>query len=200
MAEELQGLLDRINEEGIKKAESEKANIVNAAKQEADNIIKRAKIEAEQIIKKSNESASKNEERAKATIQQAARDIIIELNLSLQKRMHNCVKDLVTDAMTPKLMGDIISKLSDQYIKTSGKEAALNLVFPQKNLNDIVDRLKKTLINSFKETPEIFPGHDFTAGMKVGIKGSDVYLDFSDEALTEMICEYIGPRLTSALK
>jgi V/A-type H+/Na+-transporting ATPase subunit E len=200
MAEELQGLLDRINKEGIKKAESEKADILKNAQKEADTIIKKAKTEADTIIKKSLESAEKNEQRAKSTIQQAARDIIIELNTSLQKRMSHCVMDLVSEAMTPELMGELISKLSDQYIKNTGKDVALNLILPQKNLNVVVDKLKKSLFNSFKEKPEIFQGLDFAAGIKMGFKGSDVYYDFSDEALTEIVCEYIGPRLASILK
>jgi V/A-type H+/Na+-transporting ATPase subunit E len=200
MAEELQGLLDRINEEGIKKAETEKIDIINKAKKEADAIIRKANENAETIVKKAKENAKLSEKRAKSTIQQAARDIIIELNSALQERMHSCIKDLVSDAMTPALMGGIIKKMSDEYIKTSGKSVALNIIFPQKNMNEILDKLKKSLIDSFKETPEIFQGHDFAAGMKVGFKGSDVYFDFSDEALTEIICEYIGPRLASVLK
>ena len=200
MAEELQGLLNRINKEGIKKAESVKADILSKAEKDADTIVKKAKQEANAIIKKAKGNAAKNEERAKATIQQAARDIIIELNTSLQERMSECAKDLVSEAMTPTLMGEVISKLADQYIKNTGKDTALNLIFPQKNLNVIVDKLKKSLFNSFKEKPEIFQGLDFAAGMKVGFKGSDVYFDFSDEALTEIVCEYIGPRLASVLK
>ena len=200
MAEELQGLLDRINNEGIKKAETEKAEIITKAKKEADSIIKKAKEEANSIIKKGEDNAKLSEKRAKSTIQQAARDTIIELNSALQSRMHNCIKDLVSEGMTPKLMGELIKKMSEEYIKTSGKNVALNIIFPQKELNEILDKIKKTFIDTFKETPEIFQGHDFAAGMKVGFKGSDVYFDFSDEALTEIICEYIGPRLASVLK
>ena len=200
MAEELQGLLNRINEEGVKKAEAEKAEILNKANADADSILKKAKKDADSIIKKSQDAAKMNEERAKSTIQQAARDIVIELNTSLQERMRNCIKDLVADAMSPKLMGDVIKSLSEHYIKTDGKEVAMNVIFPQKNLNEIQDKLKRTFTESFKESPEVFAGHDFAAGMKVGFKGSDVFFDFSDEALTDIICEYIGPRLAASLK
>lgn len=200
MSEELQGLLDKINKEGIAKAEEQHNEIVAKAKKEAEKIIKDAQTKAEEIIKKSKAEAKKNEERAKATIKQAARDIIIELSTSLQDRIENCVKDLVSDAMTPELMGDIIKKMAEEYIKGSKDTTSLKLIFPQKRLNETVDRLKKTFADSFKEKPEIFAGYDFASGLKIGFKGSDVFFDFSDEALTEMICEYIGPRLAATLK
>lgn len=200
MSEELQGLLDKINKEGIAKAEEQQNEIISKANKEAEKIIKNAKAKADEIIKKSENEANKNQERANATIKQAARDIIIELNTSLQSRMEECVKDLVADAMTPELMGDIIKKMAEEYIKGSKDTTSLKLIFPQKTLNETVDRLKKTFSESFKEKPEIFAGYDFAAGLKVGFKGSDVFFDFSDEALTEMICEYIGPRLAAVLK
>ena len=46
MAEELQGLLNRIQTEGIEKAEAEKAEIIGNAKAEAAKIIEIAKEEA----------------------------------------------------------------------------------------------------------------------------------------------------------
>jgi V/A-type H+/Na+-transporting ATPase subunit E len=200
MSEELQGLLDRINKEGIEKAEANKSEIISSANKEAEKIIRTAKKKADDIVKKSQAEAKKNEERAKATIQQAARDIIIELNTSLQTRMESCIKDLVTEAMTPELMGGIIQKMSEHYIKNSGKTVDLKVIFPQKSLNEIIDKLKKTFATSFKEKPEVFASHDFASGMQVGFKGSDVFFDFSDQALTEIICEYIGPRLATVLK
>ncbi|MCF7790648.1 MAG: hypothetical protein K9L78_01810 [Victivallales bacterium] len=200
MAEELQGLLNRINEEGIKKAETEKADIIKNAQKEAEDIVQGAKEEADSILKKASEDAKKNEERAKSSIKQAARDIIIELNSTLQERMRNCIKDLISEALTPELMGEIIKKMSEHYIETSGKEASMKLIFPQKELNEIVDKLKKSFLDSFEEKPEVFTGHDFATGMKIGFKGSDVFFDFSDEALTDIVCEYVGPRLASVIK
>ena len=47
MAEELQGLLDKIQTEGIEKAESEKSKIIAEAKAEAARIVGEAKKQAE---------------------------------------------------------------------------------------------------------------------------------------------------------
>ena len=87
MSEELQGLLEKIHEEGIEKAAAEKDKILADAAREAETIVKTAKTEAEAIVKAAREEAEKSEKRAQATIRQAARDIILALKTELLERM-----------------------------------------------------------------------------------------------------------------
>ena len=199
MAEELQGLLERIHKEGIQKADKEKNEILSQAKKEADSIIKKAKEEAESILKKAGEKAQKEEEKAKASIQQAARDIIITLKSELLERLNHCVKNITSEAMTPKQMSEIISKMADSFAKNSGKDAELTLILPAKDLDKIADQFKANLANNLKSQPEILKSSDFSAGLQIGFKGNDVFFDFSDEALSEIISNYVGPKLASIL-
>ena len=199
MAEELQGLLDRIHKEGIQKAETEKKDLITQAQKEADAILKKAEINASNIIKKAQEKSIREEEKAKASIQQASRDIIITLKTELLERLNLCVKDLVSKAMTPVLMSDIIAKMADTFAKTSGKNADISLIFSAKDLDKMTQHFKKNLTNNLKNQPKIFAGNDFSAGLQIGFKGSDVFLDFSDNALTDIISGYVGSRLASIL-
>ena len=43
-------------------------------------------------------------------------------------------------------------------------------------------------------------GRGFSAGLKIGFQGGDVFFDFSDDALAEIICEFVGPKLAAVLK
>ena len=199
MAEELQGLLDRIHKEGIQKAETEKEQLITQAQKEADAILKKADKDAKDLLKKAQENAKKEEEKAKASIRQAARDIVITLKTELLERLNICVKDLVAEAMVPKLMSDIIVKMADSFAKSSGKDAELSLIFSAKDLDKMIQYFKTNLADSLKKQPEILKGHDFAAGLQIGFKGSDVFLDFSDEALTDIISGYVGSRLASVL-
>ena len=122
MPEELQGLLNRIHKEGIKKAETEKDELIANAKKEADDIVKKATQDAKNIIKRAEEKAVKEEQKSKASIQQAARDILITLRAELTERIQLCVKDLASEAMTPTLMSETISKMADAFAKSSAKK------------------------------------------------------------------------------
>ena len=63
----------------------------------------------------------------------------------------------------------------------------------------MTNHLKTNLANNLKKQPEIFEGLDFTGGLKIGFKESDVFLDFTDKALNEIISGYVGPRLATML-
>ena len=87
MAEELQGLLDRIQSEGIAKAEAEKTKIVEDAKAEAAKIVAAAEAKAASIVKKANEEAEISVAKGNDAIKQAARDVLIALRADIEKRL-----------------------------------------------------------------------------------------------------------------
>ncbi|HJO94283.1 MAG TPA: hypothetical protein QF753_12855 [Victivallales bacterium] len=199
MPQELQGLLDRIHKEGIEKTESEKLDILKKAKEEAKAIVKNAKSEAKVLLKNAKEEAKKNEKKSRSTILQASRDIIISLETELRERLNICANNLVKEALTSKLMGDIIEKMATSYSKDHDKDFTMELMFSAKDLEEMTKLLRTNLFKNLKEKPEILKGHDFTTGVKIGFKGQNVFFDFSDNTITDIIAEYVGPRLTSIL-
>ena len=68
MSEELQGLLNKIQAEGLEKAENERARLVAEAKAQADKIRKDAETDAAASRKKAEDA-----------LKQAARDVVISL-------------------------------------------------------------------------------------------------------------------------
>ena len=75
MAEELQSLLEKIQSDGIARAEAERDAVVAKAGKEAQEIVARAKQEAEAILAAAAAEAQSIQKRAESTIRQAARDI-----------------------------------------------------------------------------------------------------------------------------
>lgn len=200
MAEDLQGLLNRIHADGVKKAEDEKARILADAKAEAERILADAKAKAEEFSKKAEGDAAASETRAKATIQQASRDVVIALKSELLSRLRAVVKDCVGQAMTPDLMGKIVLEMVKSHReKNPSGELGVETLLTKKDLDEMERLLKGGLLANLQAKPEMSLGHDFAAGLKIGFKGSDVFFDFSDEALADMICEFVGPKLAAAI-
>jgi V/A-type H+-transporting ATPase subunit E len=200
MSEELQSLLEKINEEGVKKAEETRNRIIGDAGIEAEKIVGDAKEKANDIAKKANADADTVRSRGDAAVRQAVRDIVITLRGELQNRFKNVVKESTAEAMTPDLMGKIILEMVKNYnVKNPSGEADLKLILAQKDRDAMENLLKTSLVNSLKKTPEISLGQNFTAGIKISFKGDDVFFDFSDEAISEMICAYVGPRLAAVI-
>ena len=195
MAEELQGLLKRIHEEGLSKAEQEKKDIIAVAEGEAEKILAEAKTKAEAMIKAAKEETDNYTAKGKAALEQASRDILVQLKNEMIKRIEKIVKTTLKDAMNPEFMKEIISTMAEKYLQTDPKaELSLHVLVAAKDLEKLENLLKGSLSASFKSDPKIFSRHDIDSGLKVSFDGADAFFDFSDDAFAELICAYAGPR------
>ena len=200
MAEELQGLLNRIQEEGLKKADEQKEKIIAEAKAEAAKIVKQAEAEAAQLKKSAEAEAESSMERAKAAVQQAARDIVIGLKSSLEARIKRLVSEAGSAALTPEFMGKVILEMVACQKDSASANAGLDVMVSAQNLLDMEALVRGSLADSLKRDVEVVPGNDLAAGLKVSFDGSDVYMDCSEEAITDLIVSYVGPRMAELLK
>jgi V/A-type H+-transporting ATPase subunit E len=195
MSEELQGLLNRIQEEGIAKADKERSTILAAAKAEAAKITTEARRAAEDIIRQAREDADNTVERGKIALGQAARDILIQLRNEMTARMTKVVKNNMGEVMTPEFMTGIISEMTAQYLRSApGADLKLEVMVAPGDLARMQALLANSVGASFKGQPKVLESRDIESGLQVSVKDGDVFFDFSDEALTEVICGYAGPR------
>lgn len=201
MAEKLQGLLEKIKTEGLEKAEVEKQKILDDAEKEAQKIIDKANNESESTRKKAEEDAGKFKKLADSAVKQAARDIMLKLKGELQKRLENVVHDLSSESMTPEFMGEIIKEMASAFSKNdSASDLKLELLVAPKDCEKLIVLLRGSLAKTFAETPEVFSENDIGGGLKIGFKGSDVFFDFTDDAIADLVCAYVTPKLAELLE
>jgi len=201
VAEKLQGLLEKIKTEGLEKAEVEKQKILDDAEKEAQKIIDKANNESESTRKKAEEDAGKFKKLADSAVKQAARDIMLKLKGELQKRLENVVHDLSSESMTPEFMGEIIKEMASAFSKNdSASDLKLELLVAPKDCEKLIVLLRGSLAKTFAETPEVFSENDIGGGLKIGFKGSDVFFDFTDDAIADLVCAYVTPKLAELLE
>ena len=104
MSEELQSLLEKINAEGIRKAEAERDAILAKAESEAAETVSEAKRRAEELVAKAESEAAELRTRAENAIRQAARDLVLELKHELESRLNAAVADASKAALSPEMM------------------------------------------------------------------------------------------------
>ncbi len=196
MTMEVQGLIDRIQADGVQKAEAQKQAMIEAAEKEAKSIIANAKEEAAEMIKVATDESQKLEARAKSAVSQAARDMILGLRVDMENRLKKVVKSNIDSAMTADVMKNIITQLVAGSKDASGVEIAL----PKAITDADIQSIKSAVSASYKSEPEIMLRSDFSAGFKVGFKDTDLFLDISDEALTQIICGYVGPKIAAIIE
>ena len=198
MSEELQGLLNKIQAEGLEKAETERARLVAEAKAQADAIIAEAKSQADKIRKDAETDAEEFRKKADDAVRQAARDVIISLQDDLQKKLRAVVREATAQAMTPEAMAGLIAKIAEQFVRNAASGA--EVILPAREREDAAQKLIGCLPDTLKKNASVQLGRGFAAGFKIGFNNSEVFLDFSDEALADVICEFVGPKLAAVIK
>ena len=200
MAEDVQGLLDKIHNDGIAKAEQEKEAIIAAAKEEAARIVAEAREQAENLKKSARTEAQAEQNKANAAIRQAARDAVIALKADLLAKLNAVVHSCIGDAMTPEVMKQIILTMAQSYAKDANAGESLEVLISKQEQEQTQAFLKEQLLKELKASPVIELTTDFNSGLQISFRDSDVYFDFSDDALAEVICRFVGPKLTAVIK
>lgn len=200
MAEDVQGLLDKIHNDGIAKAEQEKEAIIAAAKEEAARIVAEAKEQAENLKKSAQTEAQTGQDKANDAIRQAARDAVIALKADLLAKLNAVVHSCIGDAMTPEVMKQIILTMAQSYAKDANAGESLEVLISKQEQEQTQAFLKEQLLKELKANPVIELTTDFNSGLQISFRDSDVYFDFSDDALAEVICRFVGPKLTAVIK
>lgn len=198
MGEELQSLLDKINADGIQKAEAEAARIIESARKEAESLLNSAKAESSVIVSKAEAEAEAFKQRAAASARQAARDIVLQLRSELSGRLNAAVKGAVAGALTPEFMAQLIRELASSF--ASSPEAELNIRAAVKDVPALDAALKNALADSLKKSPVLFAAPELTGGVQLEFNDSDCYFDFTDAAVNELLANYAGEQLAAVFK
>ena len=198
MTQDLQSLLDKIKQEGLEKAAVKEKEIIANAEKKSAEIIALAKQEAAQILKNAEIESTNLKKRAESAIQQSSRDIILTLKNEIQSRLNKKFADSTAQAFSPEYMAEIISALCAAFARNP--QAKLTVVSAVKDVDALKNALMNALNDSFKKNCEVFPDKELTGGFKVNFSGSDVFYDFSDDAVCSLLAEYAGPVVGELLK
>jgi len=100
--EDLQNLLEKINREGVEKADAEAKRIIDAAQAKAAALLKKAQEDAAHAKADADKEAAAYAARAKESVGQAARDVVLG------------VKDAITALLEKILVKDVDKALADE--------------------------------------------------------------------------------------
>lgn len=101
MAEDLQSILEKINRDGVERADREAKRIVDEAKAAAAELVAKARQEAEALRTAAEKDAVASAERSAETLRQAARDTVLS------------VEGAVTATLEKLLVAHVDAALSD---------------------------------------------------------------------------------------
>ena len=187
--EDLQSLLEKINRDGVEKAEAEAKKIVAAAQSKADEIVKSAQAAAAKAKADAQTESEAYAARAAETVRQSARDIVLG------------VKDSVTALLEQLLTKNVDRALADEKTATTlVAEAIKDLTGPGEiRCNaQLASALKSQVagLKSFTITTDPTLGSGFT----VRTDGGRVEHTFTVETIAAELAKRLRPDLAKLLQ
>ncbi len=196
MEVKLESLIEKIKQEGVDKAEMTSKGIIEKAKSEADSIIAEAKKKADKLTADARNKADQFQKNAELAIQHAARDSRLLLHKEFTSLFDRVFKQEVAETLEPAFLKELIVKIVDGWIKSSSAKIDLN----KKDLDQLERLLFSGVRKDLKKTITLKPSSGISHGFRIGLKGEDVYYDFSDESIAEMLSLFLNQRLIAILE
>jgi len=187
--EDLQSLLEKINREGIERADAEAQKIIAEAQSKADALLKKATEEAAHAKADADKDAAAYAARARESVGQAARDVILG------------VKDAVTVLLERLLSKNVDKALADE-------KTVLDLVSTA--LKDLAGpgevtcgpRLAKALVAKLASAGSftVVTNEALESGFTVKTDGGRIEHAFTGEVITTELAKRLRPDLAELLK
>jgi len=187
--EDLQGLLEKINREGVEKAEAEAKRIVDAAKAKADAIVKTATDAAEKTRADAERDAAAYVRRAEETVSQAARDVVLG------------VRDSVTLMLENLLLKDVSNALADEKAAVELVASAIRDLTGPGEITcgaKLAEALKAQLAGLGSFTVVTDPVRE--SGFTVKVDGGRIEHAFTADVIAAELAKRLRPDLAALLK
>ncbi|MFC1569594.1 hypothetical protein ACFL4L_05120 [bacterium] len=191
----IENIIEKLKKEGVEEAKKASDDILVEANKKADEIVANAKKEAERMIEDAKKQASSFEENSKVAIRQAARDGELLLKERIQLIFDQVFKAEVGQTMQPEFIQTLIIKLAEQW----GKDAEAEVVVSEKDLKELEKHLLGGMKTKIKTGITLKASADLSHGFQIGLKGENVYYDFSDDSIAEILKIALNPRLKEML-
>ena len=198
MESQLQELIEKIKTEGIMLADREAEHIRTQAQAEGAEIIRNAKNEAEHIINNAKNDAHKIQDAGEKALGQAGRNLLLGLRAKIIALFDSLVQADVGEALTISNIESMLERIAQnwQYQKYQGLEVLLN----KKDLEILKREYLQKIQKKFREGVILKPADTVESGFFIGEKNKNIYYDFTDMGIAEMLSQYLNPHLSKVLK
>jgi len=117
----------------------------------------------------------------------AIRDTELMLESKLKARFAEHVKHLVSSELEDKeFLKQLVLKIAGSSCSSIPEEKGLDLLVAREKLDPLVLEISGTVTDN--------------AGIRIRMKGEDVEIDLSDNAITEILLKYLLPRYSAILR
>ncbi|WP_143822990.1 hypothetical protein [Mucilaginibacter sp. MD40] len=189
---DLKPLVEKVYQEGVKKAKDEAEQIIEAAKRQAEELLKKAEQQIARLEERSLAETNRVSQNLKSELKAVAGQTISAVKTELaavitKKTSVREINDALADKeFLQKIISDVLRKWDpsdDQFqfelLLNKDDEARLKEFFEQRIKKELSAGIDITIDNKIK------------SGFKIGVKNEDYYVDFSGGEFEEFFKGYL---------
>lgn len=191
MESSIQGLLDKIYEDGIVKAEKESAQILADANQEAEKIIAEAEKNAARIREEAKEGARILRESAEADLRNAAAQAVADLKSRIQNQL---IKEIVhqkihESGMDAEFIREMITVITTTWAASGVLPENIEVILPEEMKAKLGEQFLSSAAASL-DGIKISSGK-LSGGFVIARTDKGYRTDFSEQAMEEFFRSYL---------
>ena len=191
MSEDLQSLLEKINRDGVEKAEAEAAKIIDAARAKAKALVDDAEKTAADKVAAGEKTAADYAARAQVTVKQAARDVVIEVEKAVTAMLVKLLASNVDKALAdPATAAKLVAGAVESFTAKGDVEVAAGA--------KVAAALKASL--AAKKNFTVVTDEAQGSGFSVKVDGGRVEHAFTGAVVAEELAKRLRPDLAALLK
>jgi len=195
MPEDLKSLLNRIQKDGVEKAEIEAEQLIAKAKEKAAAVVREAEASAHATREKAEQDAAAFMERAEKSLKQAARDVVLSVGEATSATFATLVNQTVSETLTPSTLKQMLVALVEAYSANKQGEARIEILLPPGQQKQVLDLFMAEFKEKMRSGIEIKSDGSVLSGFRVSLLDDQVEHDFSGQAIADALCQLIRPRI-----
>ena len=206
----VQELINRLRDDGVKAGREKADQVLREAREQAAQIVAQAKTEATDMLNKARSDIENEKAAAKESLRVAIRDTELKMEAELKADFAAGVKRLVSVEMRDKeFLRQVILAIAGLAAgdKACG-EQPVNVLLPKELFEtdekgtrlteEGRDRMRHLVLGitgeMLREGVELKPSEDMSSGIRIQMVGEDLEIDLSDQAISELLLEFLLPR------
>ncbi len=193
----VQELIDQLRAEGVEGGRDEAARIIRAAEQRAAEMVRAAQMEADRIRAETSQAIAEESAAAKAALKVAIRDTELKLKAQIMALFSVQLRRLVTREMSdPELLRRMILSVAGRVREELGEEQPLEILTPDTTGEDgrLLELVHSISSEILREGVELKTTQEGRAGIRIRLRGEDMEIDLTDDAVSDLLLERLLPR------
>ena len=196
---QLQELIAKIKEDGVTAAETEAAAIISSAKAEAEKIISEAKAKAEKLLLDANTENERMVRSSEDAIRQAGRNLLISFRESVARELKAVISENVSAVYKSEDLAKLIVSVVENWTNKPNTEE-LTVILNEADLKKLEETLLAALKDKLTKGVHLKANDNFDGGFRIAVNDDGAYYDYSEEAVVDMLSNYLSPKVSKLLK